>query len=321
MVQLQEVLISANLMHPHEVRRGKGFYGPFTTKAIAAIQRDSLNVEPTGVFDAAVRAYLLQKLGVAIDQSVELPAAPLSRGTHGAVVAQLQDALIAAGHMNPSHPYIRFGKGMFGPYTTQTIAGIQQKELHVEATGEYDERVRSYLLNKLGGKPTQDERDAAAAKAAATKSVPAAPESAADSQAPGQADKDAKAAVVNVVNKVNEKEMEQDRSDKFSPPAPSPPVPTDPTTARHLLLLEMGFDDAEVATALEATQGSLDNAAEWLFVAREEAKAVFPEEWEGLVGDLMEMGFEEVSSKEALKRADGSLKDAIKALVLKERTQ
>jgi len=316
-VQLQEVLISANLMQPNEVRRGKGFFGPFTTKAIAAIQRNELDSEATGVFDASVRAHLLQKLGVPFEEAVELPAAPLSRGARGPAVAQLQDALIQAGLMNGSHPYIRFGKGTFGPYTTQTIAAIQREQLRVEPTGQYDEAVRGYLLATLGGVPVEEEGESAAlpTKPAAAPTKPAAAdlEPSKDSPTPAQANEELEDEEVEEVNQVEQIEVEHTRFEAVA-------AATDPTATRRLLLLEMGFDEDEVATALHATQGSLDNAAEWLFVARE-AKASFPEEWHGLIEDLVEMGFDEASSKDALKRADGALKGAIKALVLMERRE
>ena len=41
------------------------------------------------------------------------------------------------------------GRGMFGPYTTSTVAAVQRNELKVEATGTYDDAVRALLLSKL----------------------------------------------------------------------------------------------------------------------------------------------------------------------------
>lgn len=94
---------------------------------------------------------------------------------------------------------------------------------------------------------------------------------------------------------------------------------------RTTLLVEMGFTEAQAAAALDATQGSLERAAEWLFVEAVEefpaapAEAAFPAEWTGLLRDLLEMGFEEASSKEALTHSNGDLKAAVKALVDMER--
>merc|ERR550514_823816 len=98
---------------------------------------------------------------------------------------------------------------------------------------------------------------------------------------------------------------------------------------RTTLLVEMGFTEAQAAAALDATQGSLERAAEWLFVEAmedefpaapaEATEATFPAEWAGLLRDLLEMGFEEESSKEVLVQGNGDLKAAVKALVDMER--
>merc|ERR1712146_477634 len=92
--------------------------------------------------------------------------------------------------------------------------------------------------------------------------------------------------------------------------------------SRAALLISMGFSVDEVAGALAATWGSLERAADWLFVARAEAKAKeeaaeeeFPAEWDAIVLDLKEMGFEETPAKNALKQVNGEMKEAVKALV------
>jgi len=109
---------------------------------------------------------------------------------------------------------------------------------------------------------------------------------------------------------------------------------------RAALLLQMGFSEEQVQGALEATQGSLERAADWLFVnvpqtEPEEVKpaetlvvepmvedvleSAFPEEWEQLAVDLEEMGFNAEQAKEQLVKAEGNFKLAIKALVEAER--
>merc|ERR1711871_183938 len=207
----------------------------------AAIQRNELDSEATGVFDASVRAHLLQKLGVPFEEAVELPAAPLSRGARGPAVAQLQDALIQAGLMNGSHPYIRVGKGTFGPYTTQPIAAIQREQLRVDPTGQYDEAVRGYLLATLGGVPVEEEGESAALP---TKPAAADLEPSKDSPTPAQANEELEdEEEVEEVNQVEQIEVEHTRFEAV-------PAATDPTATRRLLLLEMGFDEDEVATAL-----------------------------------------------------------------------
>merc|ERR1711968_391063 len=160
--KLQDILIQLGHLHPSAVRFAKGIYGPRTTAAIAALQK-TRGLAPTGTYDAAVRTVLQQPES---DTSI-LPAAPLSHGARGPAVAQLQDALIAAGLMNADHPYIRMGKGMFGPYTAQIVATLQRDVLDVTPTGVYDNAVRSYLLALPSATPE--------APSAATAAVPPTP--------------------------------------------------------------------------------------------------------------------------------------------------
>merc|ERR1712196_755693 len=105
---------------------------------------------------------------------------------------------------------------------------------------------------------------------------------------------------------------------------------------RAALLLQMGFSEEQVQGALEATQGSFERAADWLFVnvpqtepeevvpvvepvVEDVVEAAFPEEWEQLAADLEEMGFNAMRAKEQLVKAEGNFKLAIKALVEAER--
>merc|ERR1711871_190237 len=140
-----------------------------------------------------------------------------------------------------------------------------------------------------GGVPVEEEGESAAlpTKPAAAPTKPAAAdlEPSKDSPTPAQANEELEDEEVEEVNQVEQIEVEHTRFEAVA-------AATDPTATRRLLL----------------------------FAARE-AKASFPEEWHGLIEDLVEMGFDEASSKDALKRADGALKGAIKALVLMERTQ
>jgi len=88
----------------------------------------------------------------------------------------------------------------------------------------------------------------------------------------------------------------------------------------------MGFSEDQVKGALEATKGSLERAADWLFVNRpvqdvEELPSVpvFKEEWAEVAADLVEMGFEEERAKHVLVQTDGDFKAAIKLMVDQER--
>jgi len=100
--------------------------------------------------------------------------------------------------------------------------------------------------------------------------------------------------------------------------------PTNEVDDRVSMLIEMGFTDEDVALALKKTQGSLERAADWLFVTRQEAQEEasgepFPEEWEDMLGELCEMGFQEAAAMEALKESEGNLKQAVRSLVTAER--
>jgi len=232
-----------------------------------------------------------------------LPAAPLSRGARGPGVAQLQSLLIQLGVMHPGA--VRFCMGMYGPRTTQAIAAIQS-ELQAEPTGQYDELVRAHLLSKLGvatseeaAVPQQEEVEPVAPEAFQLPEVPRL-------EVPQQAAEDV-AQEAEMVARAAEREE------------------------RANLLVAMGFSETEVEGALSATQGSLERAADWLFVARKEAeeaeaealaaaKAAFPVEWAAVLSDVIDMGFNEEAAKEAIKAADGNLKAAVKTLVSEERT-
>lgn len=103
-------------------------------------------------------------------------------------------------------------------------------------------------------------------------------------------------------------------------------------TEKVTLLLSMGFSSEEVACALDATKGSLERAADYIFQhrtlrAEEEASLedetllddVIPEEWSETLEDLLEMGFDEVVARGALLNADGDFKQVVKRLVAEER--
>lgn len=103
---------------------------------------------------------------------------------------------------------------------------------------------------------------------------------------------------------------------------------------RAAMLCDMGFSETDVASALDVTQGSLERAADWLFVnaipkgaeAEVEDQEVFPEvpafpaEWAGPLRDLQEMGFDKEQGMDALHTAEGDLKAAVRVLVSRERS-
>jgi len=124
---------------------------------------------------------------------------------------------------------------------------------------------------------------------------------------------------------------------------------------RATMLMSMGFTEVEATQALDATQGSLERAADWLFVTRHEtvpgeaggvcgeAEAatefpavpepveevpavavvqvnVFQQEWVPVLEDLSEMGFDQGLARDALVQSEGDMKLAIRTLVAGERS-
>merc|ERR1711871_1409102 len=166
--QLQDALIAAGLMnadHPY-IRMGKGMFGPYTAQIVATLQRDVLDVTPTGVYDNAVRSYLLALPSATPEApsaaTAAVPPTPLARGARGPAVAKLQDILIQLGHLHPSA--VRFAKGIYGPRTTAAIAALQKTRGDRTATGVYDEALRTQLQQALSDHqtttrtPSQQER-------------------------------------------------------------------------------------------------------------------------------------------------------------------
>jgi len=218
--------------------------------------------------------------------ATNLPDAPLQRGSRGTAVANLQQALIQLGHMHPQA--VRFARGMYGPRTTQAVAALQER-YQMDPTGVFDSDIRTKILAELAGKYR------AAENTTSTTSTTEATDPAAAAEA---------AAVEAAAKAAEEAEANE----------------------RAALLISMGFSEDQVKGALEATKGSLERAADWLFVNRpvqdvEELPSVpvFKEEWAEVAADLVEMGFEEERAKHVLVQTDGDFKAAIKLMVDQER--
>ena len=111
-------------------------------------------------------------------------------------------------------------------------------------------------------------------------------------------------------------------------------VQADEVSEKAATLMAMGFTAEEVARALEATQGSIERAADWLFenchdfveVMVEQAppvpklpEAIFLLEWETIAADLKDMGFDGAAAREILIKVNGNFKEAVRALVSAER--
>merc|ERR1719399_1766821 len=215
----------------------------------------------------------------------DFPAAPLDFGARGPGVAQLQKQFIELGLLHPAA--IRCGAGFYGPFTRRAVAELQEA-LGMEVNGTFDDKVRDHLVEQLASMRGQV-ADVPEVKVAEEKVVEE--EIPAEEKIPAEVVEEEVAEEVVVVP-VDAAQVEADE--------------------RAALLIAMGFSEQEVSGALEATKGSLERAADWLFVARAEAKEeeeeqqqqqVFPAEWEGFVEDLKEMGFEEEKARVALKQA------------------
>jgi len=130
--QLQQILIQLGKMSPTAVRYGMGFYGPFTTKAVAALQAE-LKTAPTGVYDEAVREHLLALLGAPARKPQE-QAKPEQAGAAAAPEeASRAPAKEASATVAP--PAVQ-------RTTTQQLPTVPQTEPVVEA--------RTVLLREMG---------------------------------------------------------------------------------------------------------------------------------------------------------------------------
>jgi len=405
--QLQDIVIKLGHLHPCAVSCGfKGTYGPNTSSAIAKLQQAN-GQSPTGVFDSATRAQLQAALKQSRQHPVgesSVPAAPLSPGSRGSAVAQLQDVLIKLGHLHPSG--VRFGKGMYGPFTTKAVAKLQQANGQ-SPTGAFDSATRAQLQAALKqsattasscfNPPTEEPvchwdiicdktnqpivgvryhktgEDYDLCEAEFQKLSPL------DQAAFERIEKPQKPRcfqaafpLFRFVQYPTDTVMARSTPEEQLQPAaasdaevaetakadvpefPSPPLYVDtvaanlaadvvdsPTLAavreeqledqvkadqRVALLISMGFTAEEVEGALEATRGSLERAADWLFAHRQtdvepepEPEPAFLPEWELVLRDLVEMGFQEEHARKQVLANSGDIKQAIKALVQIER--
>jgi len=273
---------------------------------------------------------MAQQQHTTVPEGEDFPQAPVSFGSSGPGVEQLQHQLIELGLLTPEA--IRYRAGFFGPKTRAAIAELQTA-LGSEPSGVFDEALRSHLVEQLS-----------AIRGTSFPEAPAAnpwSEPAVEPKAPEPENVQAAAAPVPEV------EVPEVPAEMPEVPAEAPapvvvedkaPVVVDDEAAaaeqvaqdaeaneRAAMLISMGFSEQEVEGALAATQGSLERAADWLFVARSEAQEAapaesqFPVEWEALLADLEEMGFETQSSKEALFKTKGDVKEAVRTLISAER--
>jgi len=99
---LQQVLIELGMMVPGAIRFASGLYGQFTAAAVADIQR-ALGLAPTGVYDAAVRAHLLEELTAASASAVGIASTASSPAQ--SIVPQPSDCHATLMYTNRADPH------------------------------------------------------------------------------------------------------------------------------------------------------------------------------------------------------------------------
>lgn len=87
--------------------------------------------------------------------AVPVPQVDLRRGDQGENVKQLQDALVAGGHMTREE--VNTGYGTFGPRTEAAVKAVQTKN-GLPATGAFDASARAALSSELGVPPPPSTR-------------------------------------------------------------------------------------------------------------------------------------------------------------------
>ncbi len=85
------------------------------------------------------RTLPMEPMNIVAAEAGHLPDADLARGAHGPEVAQLQDTLVARGHL--SAEVLAHGRGTFGPATEAALVALQ-RELGVKADGVLGPRTR-----------------------------------------------------------------------------------------------------------------------------------------------------------------------------------
>merc|ERR1719399_796486 len=273
---------------------------------------------------------MAQQQHTTVPKGEDFPQAPVSFGSSGPGVEQLQRQLIDLGLLTPEA--IRYRAGFFGPKTRAAIAELQTA-LGSEPSGIFDEALRTHLVEQLSAIRGTSFPEAPAAnpwsepavepKAPEPENVQAAAESVPEAEVPEVPAEMPEVPAEMPAPVVVEDEVPASVVDEA---AAAEQVAQDAeANERAALLIAMGFSEQQVEGALAATQGSLERAADWLFVNRSEVQEVmpaepqFPVEWEALLADLEEMGFETQSSKEALFETKGDVKEAVRTLISAER--
>merc|ERR1711871_1675297 len=270
--KLQDILIQLGHLHPSAVRFAKGIYGPRTTAAIAALQKTQ-GLAPTGTYDAALRTQLQQALS---DQQ-PTTRTPSQQERHWGVYCDKTNQPIVG------HRYKMKGQN-YDLCEAEFLKLNPAQQAGFECITKSQHRAPSFFggafpfvrfMQCPTPQASHGENEPAAAKPAAPQ--PAQPEqvpSATSAEFPSpplfvdtaRLPQESPAVSQHTVTDPAFLAFSESRAGSVEAAQATPAVNEVTADQRVALLTSMGFSAEEVAGALEATSGSLERAADWLFV-------------------------------------------------------
>jgi muramidase (phage lysozyme) len=120
--KLQDRLIKIGVLTEAQKKTGAGIFGPRTEAAVKTFQK-LVGIAESGKYDSTTRE--------AMDKIL---SADIKKGSHGKVVAELQDNLVRLGYMTRTE--VNTGRGIFGPKTDAALRYFQS-EHKVTVDGVY----------------------------------------------------------------------------------------------------------------------------------------------------------------------------------------
>merc|ERR1711871_934578 len=311
--KLQDILIQLGHLHPSAVRFAKGIYGPRTTAAIAALQARG-DRTATGVYDEALRTQLQQALS---DQQ-PTTRTPSQQERHWGVYCDKTNQPIVGHRYKMKGQNYDLCEAEFLKLNPAQQAGFEciTKSRHRAPSffGGAFPFVRFMQCPTPQAQPEQ-------VPSATSAEFPSPPLFVDTARLP----QESPAVSQHTVTDPAFLAFSESQAGSVEAAQATPAVNEVTADQRVALLTSMGFSAEEVAGALEATSGSLERAADWLFVNRQapepkpEPEPEFLPEWESLLRDLVEMGFVEPQARKQVIASEGNVKQAIKALVEAER--